>query len=462
MSETLRKLPQIQSLLEGAPARRLAIRFSEEEVTDALRAQIGLIRSEVLRDPTAALPDFSSDAFFASVEATLAANRQSHLRPVINATGIIIHTNLGRAPLAPEAIAAITEVSAGYSNLEFDLEAGVRGSRYAHVDQLICEMTGAEAAIVVNNCAAAVVLCLSAFAAGREVITSRGELIEIGGSFRLPDVIAQSGACLVEVGATNKTRLSDYANAIGEETAVLLKSHTSNYRIVGFTAAPDRAAISVLSAEHDLVFMEDLGSGVLIDLSAYGLPDEPVVGDILKSGVDIVTFSGDKWLGGPQAGIIAGRADLIAKLKTHPLLRALRIDKLSLAALEATLRLYKAGADPVARIPVLKALAKPLDLIRSEAEMLRDKMQASGTVRGVLRETVAYAGGGSLPQQDLESCAVGVVHDAFSANELADRLRSTDIPVICRVAGDKALFDTRTTSPEDHEAILAGLRQISP
>ena len=355
MNDVFRQLPQINTLLETEPARALVGRFSHEEVADALRVQLQGLRDALKSGQPEGQPAAGSPAFFEAVAAVIEAQRQPRLRAVINATGIIIHTNLGRATLAPQALQAIHDAGASYSNLELDLETGARGSRQDHVQALICQLTGAEAALVVNNCAAAVMLGLGALAKGRDVIASRGELIEIGGAFRLPDVIAESGARLREVGATNKTRLADYLRAITPDTAILLKSHTSNFRIIGFTAAPARGDLAALAKAHGLIFMEDLGSGVLVDLTAQGLPDEPVVRQVLRDGVDLVTFSGDKLLGGPQAGIIAGRKDLIDRLKANPLARAVRIDKLSLAALEATLRLYMPPHDPMVSVPVLAA-----------------------------------------------------------------------------------------------------------
>ena len=298
MNELLRQLPQVQSLLESEAGQALVVVHGHAATVAALRARLNAIREDIRGGNADILPALN-EAFFCRVEADILGGQAISLRKVINATGIIIHTNLGRSPLAREALAAIEAAAGGYCNLELGLETGKRGSRYAHVEALICELTGAEAALVVNNCAAAVVVCLSAFAAGRDVVVSRGELVEIGGSYRLPEVIAQSGARLREVGATNKTRVSDYEAAIGEDTAILLKSHTSNFRIVGFTAAPSREDLSKLARERGVLFMEDLGSGVLVDLSAHGLPDEPVVRDVLDAGADLVMFSGDKLLGGP-------------------------------------------------------------------------------------------------------------------------------------------------------------------
>ncbi len=445
MNDLLRQLPQVQSLLESGPGRALVAVHGHDATVRVLRTRLQTLREAALGGHETTFPQFDGP-FFDSIAAEILQDQAHSLRKVINATGILIHTNLGRSPLAPEALDAITRTAEGYSNLELDLETGTRGSRYGHVEALLCEMTGAEAAVVVNNCAAAVVVCLSAFAAGREVVVSRGELVEIGGSYRLPEVIAQSGASLREVGATNKTRAHDYEAAIGDETAILLKSHTSNFRIVGFAAAPSREELKDLALRHDVLFMEDLGSGVLVDLSQFGLPDEPVVGAVLQSGVDLVMFSGDKLLGGPQAGIIAGRADLVAQLKTHPLLRAIRIDKLSLAALEATLRLYRPPNDPLARIPVLRMLCEPLGAIEARAEALKSALAGFGMVNAEVIETVAYAGGGSLPGQDLRSFAVALSAGTLSAGTLAARLRAGATPVLGRIVDGRILLDVRAVS----------------
>jgi L-seryl-tRNA(Ser) seleniumtransferase len=461
VNSQLRHLPQIDTLLQQPHVASLVATYSHDEVCRALRETLDQLRHDIRGGGVVGLPDFASEPFAHRIADRIKAARQSNLRPVINATGIIIHTNLGRARLAPEALQAMDQIAARPSNLELNLKTGKRGSRYDHAEALICQLTGAEAALIVNNCAAAVVLALMGTAAGRKVIASRGELIEIGGSFRLPDVIAQSGAELKEVGATNKTRLSDYADAVDEDTAVLLKSHTSNFRIVGFTSAPSRNDLAQLAAERDLILMEDLGSGVLIDLAPFGLRDEPVVADILKAGVDLVMFSGDKLLGGPQAGIIAGRADIIAGLRKHPLLRALRIDKLSLAALEATLRLYLPPHDPLARVPVLRALSQPLAEVEARAQRLAGSLAAVKGVDVEVMASAAYVGGGSLPQQDLNSFSVVVASAALSAETLADRLRAGVVPIVGRIHQGKLWLDMRTVMDDELPDIVAALGAIA-
>ena len=461
MNNQLRQIPQIQTLLTLPPLQDTVAQYGHDDVVAVLRDILAQTRSALAADTRAKLPDFASPSFAARVTGAIEAARAPSLVPAINATGILIHTNLGRARLAPQALEAMHRAGAQPSNVELDLATGKRGSRHSHVEQLICDLTGAEAAVVVNNCAAAVLLSLMATAQGRSVVASRGELIEIGGAFRLPDVIAQSGAHLREVGATNKTRTDDYAQAIDDTTAVLLKSHTSNFKIVGFTAAPDPRDLAKLARDNDVILMEDLGSGVLIDLAPYGLPDEPVVADILKSGVDLVMFSGDKLLGGPQAGIIAGRRDIIAQLKSHPLMRAVRIDKLSLAALEATLRLYRAPHNPVVDVPVLAMLAEPLAQVEERAQRLRQMLEQIGIEQVSVCASIAYAGAGSLPDQDLDSFAVAIAIPEHTAEALSTALRTSTPPVIGRISREQVMLDMRTVQPEELAQIVDALRRIT-
>ena len=442
MAPKLADLPQIQTLLTLHAIAQLAQRYSHAETVTALRGIVAGLRADLLAGRPASLPDFASADCAAALARSIEAARAPSLRAVINATGIVIHTNLGRAPLAPQAIAAM-QTAAAYSNLELDLDSGKRGARMAHAEALICTLTGAQAALVVNNCAAAVMLALGALAAGRSVIASRGELVEIGGSYRLPDMIAASGAQLHEVGTTNRTRASDYEAAIDDTTAVLLKSHPSNYRIIGFTSAPSRTDLAALAAQHGLVLMEDLGSGMLVNPDPSGMGDEPLVAEVLGAGVDLVMFSGDKLLGGPQAGIIAGRRDLVATLKAHPLARALRIDKLSLAALEATLRLYRAPYDPVADIPVLRMLAEPAATVQARAERLAAEI-AWPDIQ--VQPSVAQAGAGALPEYGLQSFAVSLRHSALTEDALMAALRDNTPPVIGRIERGRVLLDMRTVS----------------
>jgi L-seryl-tRNA(Ser) seleniumtransferase len=367
----------------------------------------------------------------------LQAARMPRLRRVLNATGVIVHTNLGRAPLAEAALEQVAAAARGYSNLEYDLEAGARGSRQAHVADLLRRLTGAEAALVVNNNAAAVLLALAAVAEGREVIVSRGELIEIGDGFRIPDVLARSGAHLREVGTTNRTRASDYETAIGTETAVLLRVHQSNFRVVGFTELPPVAELARVARSHELVLVDDLGSGALTDLG-----DEPTARASLAAGADLVCFSGDKLLGGPQAGIVVGRADLVERLRRHPLQRALRADKLTLAALEGTLRLALETPDEV---PVLRMLREPADSVRERAERL------AALVGGDVEETVARAGGGALPLAELPSFACAVEEG------LATKLRSGDPPVVGIVRDGRLLLDCRALTDDDVDEVASAI-----
>ena len=460
MNPNLRQLPKVQTLMDSPAAAQLVDVFGRQSVTETVRAKVEDARSQLLADAPMPESILSERLFWMDVSETLDQSRSRSLRRVINATGIIIHTNLGRAPLAAEAIDAMSSFASTYSTLEFDLDSGKRGSRHSHVEALICDLTGAEAALVVNNCAGAILTVLSALASQKEVIASRGELVEIGGSFRMPDVIVQSGASLKEVGTTNKTHPEDYRNAISETTALLLKSHTSNYSVVGFSAAPTRLQLSEISKEHSLPLVEDLGSGVLVDLSPYGLPNEPVVKDVIAAGVDIVTFSGDKLLGGPQAGIIAGRKDLIDRVKKHPMARAVRIDKLSLAALIATLELYREPNNPIDAIPVLRTLSEPIDRIRLRAEALSKHCASIQNLDTNIVPTQARAGGGSLPLQDMPSFAVSITCPEVSPDEMAERLRGAETPVIGRITKDQFLLDMRAVADReiaDLSNILSGI-----
>jgi L-seryl-tRNA(Ser) seleniumtransferase len=369
--------------------------------------------------------------------------RKPSLRRILNATGVIVHTNLGRAPLAEEALERVHEVARGYSNLELDLSSGTRGSRQDHVASILRRLTGAEAALVVNNNAAAVLLALAALADGREVIVSRGELIEIGDGFRIPDVLARSGARLVEVGTTNRTRASDYEGAVGPETALLLRVHQSNFRVVGFTEQPRVEELAAVARRHGLPLVDDLGSGALTASSNLQLADEPSARDALAAGADLVCFSGDKLLGGPQAGIVAGRADLVERLRRHPLQRALRADKLTLAALEGTLQLY---LDAPERIPVLRMLGEDVDAVRARAERL------VGLVDGELEQTVARVGGGALPLTELPSFACAL------EEELAAPLRASELPVVGIVRDGRLLLDCRTLTDADVGDVAEAVR----
>ena len=425
----LRDLPSVDRLL-GDP--RLADEPREEAV-EALRAALERARSAIRAG------ERPGDVVEAALE-ELAARRRPSLRRVLNATGVIVHTNLGRAPLADAALARVAEVATGYSNLEYDLEAGSRGSRQQHLGGLLRRLTGAESALVVNNNAAAVLLVLAGLADGREVLVSRGELIEIGDGFRIPDVLSRSGARLVEVGTTNRTRAVDYERAIGPETAVILRVHQSNFRQVGFTERPGLEQIARVAKQRELILVDDLGSGAIADLG-----DEPTPAASLSDGADLVCFSGDKLLGGPQAGIVAGSRDLVERLRRHPLQRALRADKLTLAALEGTLGLSLDRERARAEIPVLRMLAEPVEVLRARAERL------AGLVDGAVEETIARAGGGSLPLTELPSFAVAV------EEELAAVLRRGDPSVVALVRDGRTLLDVRALRDDEIDEVAAAV-----
>src|SRR5438093_1581539 len=421
----LRELPSVDELLRD---ERLALEPHAVAV-EAARSALARAREEIRAgaDP--------GDVAELAVE-RLATLRRPRLRRAINATGIVVHTNLGRAPLAEAALERVHEVGRGYSNLEYDLSSGARGSRQDHVSDLLRRLTGTEAALVVNNNAAAVLLALAALAEGREVIVSRGELIEIGDGFRIPDVLARSGARLREVGTTNRTRAADYERAIGPETALLLRVHQSNFRVVGFTEQPRLAELVRVGRAHGLPVVDDLGSGVLVELE-----DEPSARDALAAGADLVCFSGDKLLGGPQAGIVVGRGELVERLRRHPLQRALRADKLTLAALEATLALYLDPERAAREIPVLQMLAEPAEAVRARAEQL------AGLVGGDVEQTVGRVGGGALPLAELPGFACSV------EEELAARLREADPPVVALVRDGRCLLDCRTIAAAEVEEV---------
>ena len=460
-SAALRALPQLQKLMELAPAAALLARFRRDQVVAALREELAALREALLAGRSLAMEAGSAD-FFEAVERRLQARAAPRLRRVVNATGVVLHTNLGRAPLAPQALAAIAELAGGYCNLEYELEEGARGSRQAHVEALLCRLTGAEAALAVNNCAAAVLLALMALARDGEVVVSRGELIEIGGSFRLPEVIAQSGARLVEVGTTNKTRIEDYEAAVGPQTRLILRSHPSNYRIVGFTAQPTRAQLAALADRHGVPLLEDLGSGTLVDLRRFGLPAEPTVQACVREGGGLVAFSGDKLLGGPQAGVIVGPAALVQALRQHPLQRALRIDKLSLLALEATLRLYDGAVPPEQCVPALRMLAEPQEAVGRRARLLARRLRRR--VPGLactVRADASLAGGGSLPQASLPTMVLLLEHAGLSPQQWARRLRAATPALVGRIVGDRFALDLRTVADAELPLVVEAVASVA-
>jgi L-seryl-tRNA(Ser) seleniumtransferase len=460
MSENLfKKLPAIDKWIASETGISLTAEFSRKEVVDVMREHLNEAR-DGLNNGLIELPNFNSPEYAALMRVDLLKKRSSSLRRTINATGIVIHTNLGRAPLAIEAIEAMVRIARGYSNLEMDLVSGQRGSRYQHVESLLCRITGAEAAVVVNNCAAAVVLALSTFASGQEVIISRGELVEIGGSFRIPEIIDKSAANMIEVGTTNKTRIADYAMALSNKTRVLLSVHPSNYKIIGFSEKPDSRELAVLAHQNGLIFMQDLGSGALVDMKTGAPMTEQTVQKSVANGADILTFSGDKLLGGPQSGIILGRTELIDSIKKNPLLRAFRIDKLSLAALVATLLLYLPPNDPTKKVPVLRMINEEQKSVNLRAKNLLRQLQKIPGLTGTVVADVSYGGGGALPMAEIPTSVLHIEMEGMSVGELASRLRETDPPVIARVKKDFLVVDPRTVLPEDTNDLVRAFLQI--
>ncbi|MEK7833555.1 MAG: L-seryl-tRNA(Sec) selenium transferase [Acidobacteriota bacterium] len=466
MSTTvLRNLPSIDQLLRRDGVQSLIASAGRETVRDRLREVLDEFRQELVGSNDKA--DSFSDAGKLGEEieqrlaARFASRRQSQTQRVINATGVVLHTNLGRAPLSAAAIAAINEVARDYSNLEYDLASGARGKRGTGLEASLRELVGCEAAAVVNNCAAAVLITLNTLAEGGEVIVSRGELIEIGGSFRIPDVITKSGARIREVGTTNRTRLSDYEKAINENTKVILRAHPSNYRVIGFTEKPELEDLANLARERGLPLFEDLGSGCLVDLNPLGIHDEPTVAEGLKAGASVVAFSGDKLLGGPQAGIILGQAELIKRIKSNPLMRALRVDKLTFAALEATVAAYLSGR-ALAEIPVQAALHATKETITGRARSFIRRARSLG--EGLTLKMIdghSVIGGGSAPETQLPTTLISLVSSQMTANQMEERLRLNSPAIITRIVEDQLTIDLRTVSPQAEKEILAALPRLS-
>jgi L-seryl-tRNA(Ser) seleniumtransferase len=457
-NEALRALPSVERLLQTEPLRSAAAGGPRALAVDVARRVLERCRDEI-RNGNGAAP--AAPELAAQASAELRARRRPRLVPVVNATGVVLHTNLGRAPLAFDALEALEAVGSGYSNLEYDLEAGARGSRQAHVEGLLRELTGAPAALVVNNNAAAVLLAVAALAGGREVVISRGQLVEIGGSFRIPEILAASGARLVEVGTTNRTRTSDYERALGPETAALMRVHPSNFRTVGFTAEPPLTELTELAGRHGLAVIDDIGSGVL----ARGegrlgelLADEPAAADSVAAGADVVCCSGDKLLGGPQAGIVVGNAAPIGRMRTHPLARAVRIDKLSLAALEATLRLHRDPGRAAAEVPVLEMLAADEHQLLARAVRMHDGIAAAAPAGCAVRvrRATGRSGGGSLPLLELEGPVVAITAPA-GPQALCERLRGGEPAIVARVHSDAVLLDPRTVSDVEVDFLVRGV-----
>jgi L-seryl-tRNA(Ser) seleniumtransferase len=462
--EMLKKLPKIDEVLLVLEKQKIYDLAPREIVKETCRKVVQDLRNKIVNAKKKQSAESCSDAVAVAqeVEKSIKGLYRYSLRRVVNATGVILHTNLGRAPLCPEALERIIEVGKAYSNLEFDLAKGERGQRYDHVSSLLCALTGAEDALIVNNNAAAVLLVLNTLAQKKEAIVSRGELIEIGGEFRIPEIMQKSATKLHEVGTTNRTRLSDYEKAVNDKTGLIMKVHTSNYRIVGFTEEASIESLVELGKNRGIPVMDDLGSGCLIDLDQYGLQHEPTVRERLATGVDVVTFSGDKLLGGPQAGIIVGKKEALEKIKRNPLNRALRIDKFTLAALEATLMHYLRPADTVKKLRSLKALTEPVTAVKKRAENLIAKLQNEkfDSLKFSLREDFAAAGGGSLPTQQIPTILVAIKNKKISASRMEEKLRKLEVPVIVRVDKDEILLDLRTVSEDEFTFIVEGLKQI--
>jgi L-seryl-tRNA(Ser) seleniumtransferase len=465
-SDLYRLLPSVDELLKSSDLVALLSREGQPAVTESVRAVLSRLRDEI-SSGTLATPQavhLAIEHMSQAIEQHLSRAMEFSLRPVINATGVILHTNLGRAPLAESAIKRIAEVVGGYSNLEFDIAAGERGKRDIHVERLFSRLLNQDGVsgirtVVVNNCAAAVMLALNTLAEGGEVIVSRGELVEIGGSFRVPDVMAKSGAVLREVGTTNRTRLADYENAINEKTRLLLRVHRSNFAIIGFTEQPTLEELAGLGHKHNIPVMEDLGGGAMIPLRALGVNESGVM-DSLRAGADLITYSGDKMLGGPQAGLLSGREALIKRVRSNPLFRALRVDKLTYAALEATLMEYiRQNHDA---IPFARMMRLPAQEIRARTEALQSKLIGAAHLKTAIISGESLVGGGSAPTSSLPTFLLAVTADSLSADALAARLRHNDPPIVARVEEGRVLLDLRTVlEPAEEAQILRALMGIA-
>ncbi|MBP1712249.1 MAG: selA [Deltaproteobacteria bacterium] len=459
----LRALPKVDELFLLPSLQSLLKDHSKFLIVESIRRAVDRRRQAILKaadPPQVPAVEMPPEKWADAVKEELAEVLRPSLRPVINATGVVLHTNLGRAPLAAEVLQHIVETAQGYSNLEFDLTTGERGSRYEHVEEILCRLSGAESALAVNNNAGAVLLSLNTLAEGREVIVSRGQLVEIGGSFRIPDVMKKSGARLVEVGTTNRTHLRDYEQALGDKTALLLRVHTSNYRILGFTAEVPLRELVTLGSSKNLPVMDDLGSGCLIDLSRFGLEPEPTVQEAIQAGADVVTFSGDKLLGGPQAGMIVGKKRYLDPIKKNPLTRALRIDKLTLAGLESTLRLYLEGDQALSRLPTFRMLTGSMgNLERRSKRFLKILSKEVGALcRLRLKDDSSQVGGGALPIQELPTKVLALFPAKLSAADLEKRLRNGEPPVVVRIKENEVLLDLRTVAKEEERLLIKALK----
>lgn len=460
MPNIFRNLPSVSQLLENPQLKQMVETVNHNVVVDGVRSFLDELREQVGNAAEeVSIP--SANELAEKIADWLKSEEKPYLRPVINGTGIILHTGLGRAPLSRDALDAISEISEGYASVEVDLKTGDRGQRIKSVERLLCELTGAEAAAVVNNNAAATMLTLSAIASGTEVIVSRGQLIEIGGSYRLPDVMECSGAKLREVGTTNKTHLADYERAISEETGALLKVHPSNFEVVGFTKTVSTRELVQLASRHNLPVIDDVGSGALIDFSQFGLMDEPVVGESIKDGADVVLFSGDKLIGGPQCGIIIGKRKYIDKVLKNPLMRAMRVDKMTLAALAATLRAYRNPESAQQEIPILRMLSMPIENLHLRADKIAKQISHLPSVGTCdIVEDQAMLGGGSLPTQKIPTWCIAISTPDQSINSLANRLRQSNPSVIGRVQKDRLFIDMRTVQPSQDADLVAVFEAI--
>jgi L-seryl-tRNA(Ser) seleniumtransferase len=460
-SAYLRKIPKVDELLLTDGVKQLLRAYPHEVVVEGIRRGLERLRQAILDgSKVEAIPEerFQPANLLPLFAEEIARQVAPHLKRAINATGVVIHTNLGRSLLSERAVEQVTEIAKSYSNLEYDITRGERGSRYAHVEEILLRLSRAEGGMVVNNNAAAVLVAINTIAAGKEVIVSRGELVEIGDSFRIPDVMARSNAVLKEVGTTNRTSLGDYEAAINDNTALLLKVHTSNYRVVGFTAEVSLEELVALGKKHALPVMNDLGSGCLIDLSAYGLEQEPTIQEAVATGVDVLTFSGDKLLGGPQAGIIVGKKGLIDQIKRNPLTRALRIDKLTVAALDATLIAYLSEGQAIKEIPTLRMLTVSNEELRERAKDLQQllRQETADAAIEMIQET-SQVGGGALPLQTLPTWVVAIKPSHGSVQALERALRHLDWPIIARIAKDQLILDIRTIQDDEVPAVARGV-----
>lgn len=459
-NEILRKIPQVDELLKDEKLVSVVESAPHDFLVSCIREVIIDVRANILNDVES---NIDKDGIIEKIKVKVTKKAQRSLRKVINATGTVLHTNLGRSVLSKNAADAITDIACNYSNLEYDVKLGKRGNRQSHIEKIVTDITGAESALVVNNNAAATVIVLAALAEGKEVIISRGELIEIGDSFRLPDVMAESKAILKEIGSTNKTKLNDYINAIDEEkTAVILKAHTSNYKIVGFTEQVHLKELIPVGEKYNLPVVYDMGNGLIVDLNEYGI-DEPTVKSLVSSGADVVLFSGDKLLGGPQAGIIVGKAKYITKMRKHPLARAFRVDKFTLAALNATLFEYYDEKRAKKNIPILNMITISESELKLKAETIKDKLIKAINKKDVdidIEEVKDQVGGGTAPDVYLNGWAVTLFIKDFAAEKIERKLREVDVPIIVRVAHDKIYFDVRTILDEDIDLIVSEVKSI--